>query len=205
MDCNCPESSALTEIDLENCGVNMNQIQRIAIQRNTPNAFTPATIILLATWQAFSTAVDSTKIIFTPMIGGDPVIEPGEAITNGGGDNSTLNGIEEIDGTNPSKFSTMFKSLSPKVEAQLKQAMCEKNATVYFFLQGGLIACWQNDILTPLTSPCSGIPVQSLFVGDRSNAGFGSKDTNAFMFSIPSGWSEKLFIIKPSFNPFTDL
>ncbi len=203
--CNCPESEALIEITTENCGVNMNQIQRIGVQRNTPDAFTPTTILTLAAWQAFKTATDSTKIVFTPMIGGDPVIEPGEAITTGGGDNSTLNGIAEIDGVNPSNFSAMFKSLTPKVEAQIKELMCEKNLTVYFFLQGGRIACWQNDILTPATSPNSGIPVSSVFLGDRAVAGFGAKDTNMFSFSMEAGWSEKLFIIKPNFNPFTDL
>jgi hypothetical protein len=33
------------------------------------------------------------------MIGGDAVIQAGEAITTGGGD-STLNGVEEVEGVN---------------------------------------------------------------------------------------------------------
>jgi hypothetical protein len=40
-----------------------------------------------------------TKIVLTPMIGGDAVIQAGEAITTGG-DNSTLNGVEEVEGVN---------------------------------------------------------------------------------------------------------
>jgi hypothetical protein len=34
------------------------------------------------------------------MIGGDAVIQAGEAITTRGGDNSTLNGVEEVEGVN---------------------------------------------------------------------------------------------------------
>lgn len=207
MDCNCPESTELTEIENENCGVDLTQIQRMAFQRRQPfGVFTPETILELSEWQTFQTATDDTKIVFTPLIGADPIIEAGEPITTGGGDNSTMNGIEEIEGVNPSNFSCMFKSLSPKVEAQIKKLICEKNLMVYFFLQGGKIACWTDDLEAfSLAQLLRGIDAQSIFLSDRNNAGYGTKDTNSMRFSLVEGWSEKLYIIKPDFNPFTDL
>lgn len=207
MDCNCPAPLALTEITNENCGLDLKQIQRIAVQRRQGyGVFTPATILTLSAWQGLITATDDTKIVLTPMIGGDPVIEAGEAITNGGGDNSTLNGVEEVEGVNPSAFSCMFKSLSPKVEAQIKKLMCEKNLMVYLFLQGGRVACWADDInALPTAQQLRGIDIQSFFLSDRNNAGYGTKDTNTMSFAIVEGWSEKLVVFKPDFNPFTDI
>ena len=72
----------------------LKQIQRLAFQR-LGSQFDSASngILTLAAWQAFMTASDNTKIVVTPLIGADPVIEAGEAIKNGGGDNSTLNGV----------------------------------------------------------------------------------------------------------------
>lgn len=205
MDCNCPEESSLIEIIAENCGVDLKQIQKIAFQRDQPfGVFTPTTIVDLAAWQALKTANDDTKIVISPFIGGDPIIEPGDKITTGGGDNSTLNGVEEIEGVNPSAFSCVFKSLSPLVESQIKALICEKRLTVYLLLQGGRIACWSENIASP-TADNKGIQIQSFFLSDRANAGFGTKDTFNCSFSLVESWSEKLVIFKPTWNPLTDL
>lgn len=202
MDCNCPAPTALTDIGLLTCGIDMNQIQRMAFQRiGTTFDGTLSNILELADWQALMTAVDDTKIVVTPLIGGDPVIEAGEAITNGGGDNSTLNGVEEVEGVNPSAFSCFFKSLPSDVEKAMKALICEKNLRVFYFLQGGKIACQE------VTAPeyegflLSGQP----FISDRNNAGFGTKDTVNMSFSMAEGWSNDLAILSPNFNPLTDL
>ncbi len=200
MDCNCPENESLLEIIAENCGVDLKQIQRVAFQRTQATAsFTPTTILTLSVWQALLAATDETKIVITPLIGGDPVIEPGEAITTGGGDNSTLNGIEQLEGVNPSKFSCVFKSLSALVETQIKALKCETTLTVYLILQGGRIAC----ATVGLTA--YGFTIQSFFLSDRGNAGFGTKDTFKCSFSLQEGWSENLAIYKPTWNPLISL
>lgn len=197
MDCNCPSPTALTEIPAENCPFNMNQIQRVSFQRLSGEPFdTEADIKLLASWQAKETATTDDKIVTTPLIGGDPIIEAGEAITTGGGDNSTLNGVEEMEGTNPSTFSANFKGISPAQEKALKTLMCENNIGVFFHLQGGRTV--SNDNYGP-------IPIQNVFISDRANAGFGTKDTNIIRFSLLAGWSENIVMTTPSFNPLTDL
>lgn len=204
MDCNCPAPTALTEMVAENCGVDLKQIQRVALQRIgnvfDTSATTPTDPTLLADWQALMVAVDDTKIVVTPLIGGEPTIEAGDAITNGGGDNSTLNGVEEVEGVNPSLFSAIFKSLSPENEKALKALMCEKQLNVYFFLQGGRIA-----MKTITADQTTGFVSRSIFISDRNNAGYGSKDTHSFRFNLVEGWSEDLIIIDPTFDPLTDL
>lgn len=205
MDCNCPAPTALTAMIAENCGVDLKQIQRVAVQRvgsqfDKVHATAPTDPALLADWQAFMSATDDTKIVVTPLIGGEPTIEAGDAITNGGGDNSTLNGVEEVEGVNPSLFSCIFKSLSPENEKNLKALMCEKQLNVYFFLQGGRIAMKTID-----ADKTTGFVSRSIFISDRNNAGYGAKDTHSFRFNLVEGWSEDLVIVDPSFDPLTDL
>lgn len=204
MDCNCPAPTALTEITAENCGVDLKQIQRVALQRLgfkfDAAATTPTVPTALADWQALLTASDDTKVVVTPLIGGEPTIDAGDAITNGGGDNSTLNGVEEVEGVNPSLFSCIFKSLSPATEKAMKALMCEKQLNVYLFLQGGRIA-----LLKIVEGEHTGFVARSIFISDRNNAGYGTKDTHDFRFSLVEGWSEDLEIITPNFNPLTDL
>lgn len=201
MDCNCPQPASLTEIPTQDCSVNLKQIQRLAFQRNgTANQFDTDGILELADWQAFQTAVDDTKIIITPLLAGNPTIESGEAITTGGGDNSTLNGIEEVEGVNPSSFSAEYKGLSAEIEKALKTIMCEKQLTVYLLLEGGRIASFAVDATTD-----KGFLIQTPFVSDRNNSGFATKDVHNVSFELPAGWSENLVIKKPNFNPLTEL
>ena len=215
MDCICPDDGILQEITPGNCPFNMKQIQKLIFATKgkviwdseagggagdgIPSA--TAQVDLLADWQARRTAVDNTKMVITPFIGGDPIITAGEPITEGGGDNSTLNGVIENTGTNPSDFTAIFKSISPEQEAQMKALAC-KDLEVYFVLEGNRIACAKNGDLLQR----KGFDIQSFFFGDRNNAGFGTKDSNAISFSLPAGWSEGLVLVTPSdFNALLDL
>lgn len=207
MECNCPPADALTEIPAQVCPTNLKQIQRLGFQRGGTNfdlaATTPTDIKLLADWQVLRSASDGTKIVVTPLISADPTITAGDAITTGGGDNSTLNGIEENEGTNPSPFSATFKSLAPATEKALKAIVCEPDLVVYFFLQGGRIAAKKI-----ADGEFTGFAAQSPFVSDKTNLGFGTKDTNLLTFQLPAGWSEDLEIFDAAdldFNPLTQL
>ena len=205
--CVCPKASNLTEISAFSCGVDLSQIQRLAFQRvgtnfDTADAVTPSNINELADWQVFRTATDDTKIVVTPKIGGDPIIEAGDAITTGGGDNSTFNGVEENEGTNPAVFSCIFKSLPAQIERELQALSCESGElVVYFILKGNNIAC----VEVTAGAAYTGFEVLSMFVSDRNNAGFGTKDTHSMNFSMPAGYSNYLAKIKPNFSPLTQL
>jgi len=211
MDCNCPTSTVLSEIPAVDCAFDMKQIQRLAFviagnvtwgqATSIPTA--DADIKLLADWDARKTAVDNTKIVFTPLIGGDPAIAAGDAVSTGGGDNSTLNGVKEITGTNPSEFTATFKSITPEQELALKQFMCQPNVEVYFFLEGGRIASYK---IAGTPAGNKGFRIQSYFFSDRGNSGFGTKDMFSMSFNLGAGWSENLTMDVPTdFNPLYDL
>ena len=199
--CPCPLPTALTSVPTSDCEFNLRQLQRVFFQ--LPGfEFVTATspIDTLASWTPLLTATDETKIIATPIFGGDPTITAGEATTEGGGDNSTMNGVEEITGSNPSTFSVMFKGLTPAQEKALKELVCRKKLVVYFANQSDQI------VANASTGGHVGITIQSVFVGDRNNAGYGTKDTNMLTFQLPSGWSENLALITPEdFSPLNDL
>lgn len=207
-ECSCPKATALTDVPTQDCPIDFSQIQRYGFQRGgnsfDTSAGTPTDITLLADWQTLRTAIDDTKIVVSPLIGADPIITPGDPISNGGGDNSTLNGVEEITGTNPSSASATFNSLSPEIEKAMKALICEPDLTVYLFLKGGKIVA--KKIVAD--QQYSGLPIQSFFFGDRGNEGFGTKDTNFMSFQLPAGWSEDIEVfdaVDLDFNPLTDL
>jgi hypothetical protein len=204
--CACPKPSALTEIPTADCPVDLKQIQKIIVQRHgfvfDSGAGTPTSPSVLADWLALKTATDSTKVVVTPFIGSEPLITPGEAIQEGGGDNSTLNGIAVVTGTNPSEFTCKFRSLSPDQEKAIKSLMCETSLVVYLITQ-------ENKIIVKKISTAkkTGFDISALFLSDRMNEGFGKNDMFNFKFSLTAGWSEDLEVITPAsgFNPLTDL
>ncbi len=207
-DCNCPASENLTSIAEVTCGIDFKQIQKLGFQRVGDSFDTTATaptdIKVLSDWQTKIIATDNTKIVLTPFIGGDPVIAAGDAITDGGGDNSTLNGVEELNGSNPSVFTAVFKSLPAATIRELKALSCEKNLVVYFITQGGKIVA--SEVTPGVPDVYTGIPVSGqIFVSDRNNNGFGTKDTISIQFSLPSGWSDTAEVITTNFAPLVDL
>lgn len=199
--CDCPGPTVLSEIPSANCPFDIKQIQKVVFQRGG-NKFEAETIKTLATWTPLLVAEDSTKIVTSPLIGGDPLITPGGAITEGGGDNSTLDGVEVVTGSNPSNFTCNFKSITPQQEKAIKALMCEKNLQVYFINEENKILANQEG----LTGGHKGFPITSFYFGDRDNQGFGKQDMNSMRFSLKSGWSEDIVKVTPTdFSPLVDL
>ena len=204
--CKCPKGAALTEIPADaDCPTNLEQVQKFVFQRKGYQfqaAGDPATDpSKKADWLALLAAVGDTKAVATPLIGGDPVITPGEPITSGGGGNDTLNGVEEVNGVNPSIFTGNFKSLASATKRAMTDLGCE-DLVVYFVNQYNQIAA--NEISEGVFE---GFPISNFFISDRGNNGFGTKDTFAFRFSLAPRWDDYLVLITPEagFRPLVDL
>ena len=204
LNCSCPPATALTEIPAVTCDVNMGQIVRVAFQRAQASApFVNAVngIEEKASWDTFIAAADGTKIVITGDSVANPVIEAGDAVTQGGGDNSTAYGKTLVTDKNPSSFSVEFQGLSSEAAAAMKELACEKDLTVYFINNNGQI------IASADASDHEGFRVEATFVGDRNNAGYGAFDTHALSFQLPSGWDDSLAIVEPEagFDPRYDI
>ena len=202
-ECLCPNPTELPDLTLSNCPFNIKQLQRVIGQRGGYQFDgTPGNdITLLADWQALQVAADDTKVVAAPLFGGDPVVTAGEPLTTGGNDNTTLNGVPEVNGVGPSVFTATYKNITPAEKAALQAWFCELDFVVYFVNQDG------NFVVREVSAGTyEGFEVYGrFFVGDRNNEGFAGNDTFACQFSMKPGWDDDLVIVEPTFNPLKDL
>lgn len=208
--CNCPLASELTSIPSNTCPENIGQIQRFFIARKgnivwdnaTPANNLPATIVSqliedVAGWNVLFSATDDTKVVKTPLVGGDTSITAGTALTQGGGDNATLNGQTQVNGYNPADGTARFDSLSTAQVAAMKDLRCE-DVEIYPVNQDGKVLTRKNgDLIT-------GFPVTNFSLGSKNNSGFGQRDNNVLTFQLDDNWDEYLYLITPAdFNALT--
>ena len=197
--CSCPAPAALLSIPKFDCKENLGQIQKIVFQRRgyqfPKNATTgEATIIYKANWDALKTAVNDTKIITSPFVEGFS-IPSGEPITEGGGDNSTLDGAEIVLGAGSIGSEGFFRSIPSHVAAALQALNCEGDLTVYMVNEyGQLIA---EEVGAAGSNIYRGFPVNFVWVGDPSNEGKNTHDKTPIRMNFIAGWRKKLKLLKP--------
>lgn len=213
MICECPAAAAIPTIPVANCVESFGQIQKVAFQRlvnekGTKNAFDSAAepkkdIKALASWTAFISANDSTKIAISPYIQA-PTAEGGAPRTYGGG-NDTLGGVEEIIGREVTPFTGVIRKSPQNIIKALKELQCESwadNLGVFLFDENGAIGAIKDTAVATKFYP---IPIRALFIGDKTLGGLEAPDSNAIQWSFLPNWSDDLVIIAPEFNPLTDL
>ena len=179
------------------CGIRYGQVQKVAFTR-VGNLFSNANPITdLASWTAFLSAEDSTKIVVTPYVEA-PTMEGGDEKTFGGG-NATLDGIIMVLGSQPIRMSFALRNYPQTIISALKILMKIKDLGVFLFNDNGGIICLQEgDTYQP-------IPIRALFVGDLILSGRIQPDRNTMKFSFKSNYSDKLVVVKPDFSPINDL
>ena len=179
------------------CGIRYGQVQKVAFTR-VGNLFSNANPITdLASWTAFLSAEDSTKIVVTPYVEA-PTMEGGDEKTFGGG-NATLDGIIMVLGSQPIRMSFALRNYPQTIISALKILMKIKDLGVFLFNDNGGIICLQEgDTYQP-------IPIRALFVGDLILSGRIQPDRNTMRFSFKSNYSDKLVVVKPDFSPINDL
>jgi len=196
MACNCPVATALTTITPTTCPVEMGQIQRAWFVRkgevvwdtatagaaNVPAAIVGDLVTVIAGWTTLKTAVDSTKVVFAPLFGGDITITPAEAITQGGNDNSTLNGATYFVNFPDSTFAARYDQLGAQQTSDLKELVCE-DLEVYFINEDGDII---GDAST--TGTFKGFDCTNVALGSRNVQGFSTRDSNIMSFQLDSDW-----------------
>lgn len=203
MICKCPLGASLPDIPKFTCGESFGQIQKLAFQRLTDssgaiNGFTTTKrITLKASWDALLSADDGTKIVVTPFINA-PTAEAGAARTFGGG-NDTLGGVEEIVGREPTPFTAVLRRYPQNIIKALKELECESlahNLGVYLIDENGAVGALAGET----TDDYKPIPVEALFVGDKTLGGYEAPDSNAIQFSFRPNWSDDLQVIACEFD-----
>jgi hypothetical protein len=211
--CDCDNIPvALTEIPVVTCPFKIGQMLRFWFVRAgevifdsvTPASNLPATITgdlinEAAPWAVLFAAVNSTKVVKTPIVGGNPTITAGTANTFGGGGNDTANGLVLNLGVNPSDVSMDFFFLTKEQIIAIRKLECE-DVEVYIINNEGKIFFWEDE-----NGLQTGIPVLNLQLLDKSNGGVVTPDVNTLSFKFPARYDEKLTSVNPEagFNTLT--
>ncbi len=168
------------------------QIQKLVFQRtlDPDNAFVKLSDAnLKATWTAAMAASDETKVVCTPFIS-EPENEAGEAREYGGG-NATLNGIPILLGMEPSPFNAKILESKQSIIKELK-ALTDERLSVYLINEHGQIGCIADD------GDHRGVPIQSLYVGDKKFGNYEEVDANELRFHFAPNWSDDFEIVTPT-------
>lgn len=211
LDC-CPLATTLTDIPESTCPENIGQIQRYWFVRkgnvsfdlssnlnNQPVAIQGDDPENLSLWSTLFTQPDDSKVVKTPLIGGDSTITAGTVLSVGGGDNSTLNGSTLINGINPADGSARFDSLTAAQIEAIRNLTCEAQGLEVFLIsqEGKIWAKKDGDIVT-------GFDCSNVILGTMTNNGFGTRDSNVMTFQLDYNYDEYKYSITPAdFNALT--
>jgi hypothetical protein len=213
MACNCPVPTALTPITATTCPVDIGQIQRAWFVRkgeviwdlaagatNIPAANIPNLPTVLAGWLFLKTTGDDAQVVYGPLFGGDITVTPESAVTQGGGDNSTLNGAVYHVNFPDSTFSARFDQLSALQTADMKLLVCEDLEVYFVNDDGDIIGNEEN------TGFITGFDCSNVALASRSVQGFATRDSNTVTFQLDPDWDTTFTKLTPTnFNALTGI
>lgn len=202
----CPLPDALVDIPPVDCPIKFDQLQKFAFQRlQTTPSFTPESILLKATWDALIAASDDTKVVVTPYLN-SVLLPAGEILTEGGNDNTTLNGIPTLRGLGFVNVTAQLRNVKSEVAEALRALTPESsqngstNVWVYFFNRFRKIFGSEETVESVLY--VKGFPIYNFYVSDVSSEGFGKDNIYNVQFAMEGGWSEFWQQYSPTdFNP----
>ncbi len=196
INCECPLPTEIGDIAAVTCGENIGQIVKIAFQRVGTQfpTFTGATALgadVLASWTTVLAASDATKVQISPFT--EAVEIPNiEAVTEGGDDNSTLDGNIINVGASTVRATGTIRSLPAATLVELKAYACEGALSAYFINEFGFIVGKNAGGTT-----FEGIPISEWFIGDPGNLGKNTADKANFVFNLVYGWRDTMAICFP--------
>ena len=196
---NCPSVSPITSLVAQTCPEIFDQIQAVAFQEaGTPFA-TEVAMQTLATWTPLLVSVTATKIQVGKVF--NPIIAPSEALTAGGNDNSTIDGIPEYNGEGFTALTWEFRNLTAANKRALLDYISHSIASVgstnlvaYFFTRGNKI------IYNAAGGLFAGFPVFNFRVSSVSSQGINAQNIYQSGVSVGAGWDDFFAITQAAFN-----
>lgn len=200
----CPPAPALTPISAVNCAQIFDQIVMAFFQRTQSAApfANEAALKTLSNWDTLIAAADSTKIIYTPAFSSANIAES-EALTQGGNDNTTFNGIPEYYGEGFAPFVGVFKNLPSTQKVQLSALSAESIASATGVARLSVFLVNRHGQI--IHNNLKGIPCYNFRISSTGTQGLNSANTNTIGFVLPPNWDDSITVSTPDFDPFTDL
>lgn len=202
----CPVPTEIPDIPLSDCPFILNQIVRFLYQQRQSVApfADEAAMKVLANWTTLIAASDATKIVPGPLFA-SPLIPAGEIITDGGGDNNTFNGEEEIYGVAPVVMTGNLRNCPPEtlaaldnlVQFSLPNQVGVPGLTVYAVNKDGVMFYWDVNQY--------GIPCKNHIFGTTGTEGLNKANVTPFRLQLPQMWDRHVKSVVPSFDPLTEI
>jgi hypothetical protein len=199
----CPAPSPITALVAQTCPEIFDQIQAVAFQEaGNDTAFLDlAAIQLLSNWTTLIAAVDATKIQVAQVV--NPVIAASEALTVGGNDNTTIDGIPEYNGEGFTALTWEFRNLNAvnkrallDYRAHSVASIGSTNLTCIFFAKGNKII--YNG--TTADDKFTGFPVFNFRISSVSSAGLNAQNIYQAGVSVGEGWDDYFATTQAGFN-----
>lgn len=204
----CPLPAELIDITASDCPFKFDQIVRLGFQqRQSATSFAnEAAMKVLANWQALQGQSDETKIVMSPLFAGF-VIPGSEPLTTGGNDNTTIKGLRTYHGEGSVTATGTFRNLQPQSKVDMSaysqyslvNSVGLSNLTIYMVNKDGYI------FYTDVSAVLNGIRCYNFRIGNRGSEGLNADDINGFSVDMEDGWDNNLKVVKPSFDPLTEL
>lgn len=183
----CPIATALPTISNPDCPAIYGNVSAIALQLvQASPSFTSTSIALSATWTPLLASTTATGIRIVPCNNFETT--PGEAITEGGNDQTTLRGRPKLKGGGFSTAAYMMQGVThafAKAVADLTKfsALAGQKTKLRAFLLTD-----ENNIIS--SDDYNGIEIFNHFVQDLKKGGsFRAEDNYSVSFGMDYGWS----------------
>jgi hypothetical protein len=201
---NCPERPYLGGIAPTLCPIKWDQIQKLVFGRKDDDRFPNAgSFLSQAHWQALLNATDDSRLVITPYVSGldIPATEP---VTQGGNDNTTVNGVREIMGGQFVTVPMVLKNVSSQTADELRQIASETMIQPGVSNIQAFFLATDNNVIYDETvnrDKYYGFTIYNLFVPDIASAGLNTNTMYNVSFDLAFGWSQYWALQQLPFNP----
>lgn len=205
--CECPNPVELESPVDFTCPENFDQIQKTLLFRKAAVSGLSwfadvAALSIEANWDALLAESGDDKLIITPYLN-NVIIPQSEEQTEGGNDNTTVNGIETSLGESFSKVTGELRGAPSVVSRAMQKVGCETTSEIgatnihSFYLAKNNVLIYR--LPEGVTVP-DGFPIYNLRVGDVGTEGFNAKNKMPMSWSMAPGWSNYFAIVKLPFD-----
>lgn len=200
----CPPGTYLGGIAPTDCPIKWDQTQKLVFGRKSANRFPNAgAFISEANWQTLMSAMDDSRLVITPYLS-NLVIPPSEVLSQGGNDNTTIDGVREITGVGFVTVTAQLKNISSETANELRligtESMIQPGVSniIAYFLQTSNAVVWDK---TQTLDKYEGFEIFNLVLTDIGNEGLNTNTVYNLSFDMKGGWSQYWGYQVLPFNP----
>jgi hypothetical protein len=208
LNCECDSLAILPNLVDTTCPQDFDAITKIAFQLSQPSAaFTTLDPITdVDSWVALATAVDDTKIVFSPATA-NVVIPSSEANFMGQNSNESVNGVGYFLGENNVEVTGQFHSIENSAAAAMEALSCYSDASLgssrlTAYLMTRRVRGRAGVIATKLaTDQYVGIEIFNFRISSVGSEGYQAKNVYNFSFTIQPDSLAQIEKVSLAFNP----